>query len=397
MKRGRVVVAAIAVALQAVIAVRAIGATPVDPAAEAETVIPVSTSAVMPLLRFISVNDEKRVPAGGIEWCLELARVRAVLGDGNGTEHAASHVTQGPYVPRAKALAISARAAKERQVPGIVSSGQNGVDLEACVELVRAELTAGRLTQARHIARDLGTSYGNRAWLLIARATGDKADYRLSQLRFSPDPDDYARLVADAEAKARCGDVQAAIDSAGKIRADVFAAVAMWRIARAQALGGDIPGAKRTASRIDQRASVDEFNQAWASIAAALAAQGDIAGTKAALANVVTTTDSPAILALVTYPRSRGAEIVAAKAAVEELKKQGVASAAAVSTGYGLIARAQYDLGDIPGAQATLEATVKWLGTLQNSDDQAWAAMRALQATVFGPRVVEMPLRGISD
>jgi tetratricopeptide (TPR) repeat protein len=328
---------------------------------------------------------------GGEDSLEELGKLQARLGDFAGAEATAKKI-KGFGLARVTGRVVAYRAARQ----GVTAAaelrrlGLGAGDESVLVEVVLTLAEEGHLRDARAVAQMLPQGiYAADAWLIVARASKQKADFdrAMSSFRGAPDSSNLGQVV---EARAACGDVTGALKQVEAEKEAHWRAGALWRIARVQVQAGDIEGAKATAERIDAKEFMLDADQAWACIAAALAAKGDVAGTKAAVERVQWSLRKPRITSALAYAQVKAGDLIGAKkTAVGLAAKKGENEPRAACFAFGTIASALAEKGNAEEARAILGEAEKLAAASRSPGDKVEGILLALKGASIGPRAVE--------
>jgi tetratricopeptide (TPR) repeat protein len=329
--------------------------------------------------------------AGGGDSLEQLGNLQARAGDFDAAAATAKKL-DGFELARVTGRVVAYRAARQHKTAAAELRRLNlgKTDGEVLDEVVLTLAEEGNLAEARAVAQMLSQGiYAGEAWLMIARASKQKADFDRAMSNFKQPPDGvtFGQVL---EARAACGDVSGAIQQAEAAKNHGEREGALWRIARVQALAGDFDAAKATAGRIDANAEMLDSDQTWTCIAAASAAKGDVAGTKAALDRVRWALRKPRVTSVLAYAQAKAGNLPAAKETAAALATDARGKEAkAACFAYGMIAAALAEKGDQQGARAMLDEARKTALTIRKKPDRVDGVLLVLKGALVGPRAVE--------
>jgi hypothetical protein len=150
-----------------------------------------------------------------------------------------------------------------------------------------------------------------------------------------------------ARARAACGDVAGAKQTAARVKTESFRSAAMMRIAQAQAKRGDLAGAMETAGGLDD---VFHEDQAYVRIAAAAALKGDVAAAAAAVERVKSRLTQPRAKAVLAYAQARAGDREGAAKTVATVSRD----LELIAYATGMVVAAEIANGDLAEARRVL-------------------------------------------
>jgi hypothetical protein len=321
----------------------------------------------------------------------ELGKLQARVGDFAGAEATAKKI-QGWGLAHVTGRVVAYRAATQgaTATTELLRLGLDAGDEQVLDEVVMVLSETGNFAEARNVARLLPRGvYAAVAWLTIARSSRQQTDLEQAMGNFR-EPPDGVNFGQAVEARAACGDVTGAMKQAEAAKGAGDRPEALWRIARVQARAGDFAAAKATAERIGAKDNMLESDQAWTCIATALAAKGDVAGTKAAIERVQWGLRKPQVTSVLAYAQAKAGDLAGAKQTAAQLVATGRTNEdSAACFAYGLIAAALAERGDTPGARAMLAQAETTISTFQSRDAKVDGILLAMKGALLGPCAVE--------